>query len=192
MNFTYPEFSEAFKLLYTFSNLSWEDTPCPVFKRKEGGKFYTSKFIRGIELVLVEKEFKGYVGVSLEILDLLKNKKINSKYIKADFISKIGNKTCDFDNKTITSIDEFYPTCYGDLHSGLHYSPFQNSFKNKIYYLDTFLPWDNNYELKLGFYQSEDLNIKNAQEKKVYKILKREYEKLWKEDFHQASKYLNV
>lgn len=192
MNFTYPEFSEAFKLLYTFSILSWEGIPCPVFKRKKDSKFYKSKFIKDIELELVEKEFKGYAGVTLEISDLLKNKKINSKYVKADFITKIGNKIYDFDNKTITSINEFYPTRYGDLQSGLHYTPFQNSSKNKIYYLDTFLHWNNSDELKLGFYGSDDLNIKNAQKKKVFKIVEKEYKKLWKEDFKKASKYLKV
>mgnify|MGYP000754826119 CR=1 FL=1 len=51
--------------------------------------------------------------------------------MKADFRTYDNKKGfCDFDNFSIKSLDELYPSFYGDLVLGFHYCSFNNSTKN--------------------------------------------------------------
>jgi len=192
IDFTYPEFSDVFKLLYTFSDLSYRQNPSPVFKKQKSEDFYVCKYIPNIQLHLEEKIFNGYKGIVLEIKDLINGKVMRSKFMKADFRTYDNKKGfCDFDNFSIKSLDELYPSFYGDLVLGFHYCSFNNSTKQNEYPL-TITPINERNEIRIGAFGACDLSKKDFKAYKLNKVLKQEYKKLWKVDFEKASKYLKV
>lgn len=190
IDFTYPEFSDVFKLLYTFSDLSYGQNPSPVFKKKKKKDYYTCKYLPDVQLKLEERSFKGYRGVVLEIKDLLNKKVMRSKFMKADFMIFDRKKGfIEFDDFSIRGIDELFPSFYGELATAFHYCSF-NNFKKQDSYTLTLTP--KNKEILIGAFGACDLSKKDFKAYKLEKVLKQEYKKLWKEDFEKASKYLKV
>lgn len=192
LDFTYPDFNEAFKLLYVFSDLSYTQCPSLLFKRQKNEDYYVCKYTPDIQLKLEERFFKGNKGVVLEIRDLLNKKVMTSKFMKADFRTFDRKKGfVDFDNYSIRGIDDLFPSFYGELASSFHYCTF-NNFSREDGYTLTLTPKNNNKEIKIGVFGTSDLTKQDIKIYKVEKALKQEYKKQWKEDFEKASRYLKV
>lgn len=192
LDFTYPEFSDVFKLLYTFSDLSYGQNPSPVFKKKKNKDYYTCKYLPDVQLKLEERSFKGYRGVVLEIKDLLNEKVMRSKFMKADFMTFDRKKGfIEFDDYSIKGIDELFPNFYGELATAFHYCSF-NNFKKQDCYTLTLTPRNKNKEILIGALCACDLTKNEFKTYKLNTLLRQEHKKLWKEDFEKASKYLKV
>lgn len=192
LNFSYPEFSEAFKLLNTFSTLSYDQMPCPLFEKEKEDEYYVCKHLPNIQLKLEEKSFKKYKGVVLEINDLLNQKVLKSKFIKADFDIYDNKKGyIDFKNYSLKYICDLYPNFIGKTVSSFHYCSFNKVNKNGVLDL-TISPDIDNGKLRVGMFGACDLNKKSFKSYNMAFALQKEYENLWKEDFRKPKKYLKI
>ena len=108
------ENSELLKLLHSYSLIVYNDITRLNFKLNKNGSFVNER-INNCEIKIEEREFKGFEGLVILIIDHFKKEIVTSKYVKGVF-------SCDNDKKgmydVVFTLRGFNYTIPYDCYSG--------------------------------------------------------------------------